>query len=195
MWTSLRVVGSCFFSFISIVEVYVKNRRVVVKGPRGVLRRDFTHQFVDIKKEGEKVVVDMWFGLHKNIAVVRSICTHIRNMITGVTRGYRYKMRFVYAHFPINVAINKDGKKVEIRNFLGEKRVRHIHMLEGVTVIKSDAQKDEIILEGNDIEAVSTSAAQIYQSVLVRNKDIRKFLDGIYVSEKELIVNDNEDEE
>ena len=138
----------------------------------------------------------MWFGLHKNIAVVRSICTHIRNMITGVTRGYRYKMRFVYAHFPINVAINKDGKKVEIRNFLGEKRVRHIHMLEGVTVIKSDAQKDEIILEGNDIEAVSTSAAQIYQSVLVRNKDIRKFLDGIYVSEKELIVNDeSEDEE
>ena len=196
MWTSLRVVGSCFFSFISIVEVYVKNRRVVVKGPRGVLRRDFTHQFVDIKKEGEKVVVDMWFGLHKNIAVVRSICTHIRNMITGVTRGYRYKMRFVYAHFPINVAINKDGKKVEIRNFLGEKRVRHIHMLEGVTVIKSEAQKDEIILEGNDIEAVSTSAAQIYQSVLVRNKDIRKFLDGIYVSEKELIVNDeSEDEE
>ena len=168
---------------------------MVVKGPRGVLRRDFSHQFVDIKKEEKKVVVDMWFGLHKNIAVVRSICTHIRNMITGVTRGYRYKMRFVYAHFPINVAINKDGKKVEIRNFLGEKRVRHIHMLEGVTVIKSDAQKDEIILEGNDIEAVSTSAAQIYQSVLVRNKDIRKFLDGIYVSEKELIVNDNEDEE
>ena len=169
---------------------------MVVKGPRGVLRRDFSHQFVDIKKEEKKVVVDMWFGLHKNIAVVRSICTHIRNMITGVTRGYRYKMRFVYAHFPINVAINKDGKKVEIRNFLGEKRVRHIHMLEGVTVIKSDAQKDEIILEGNDIEAVSTSAAQIYQSVLVRNKDIRKFLDGIYVSEKELIVNDeSEDEE
>ena len=167
-----------------------------MKGPRGVLRRDFSHQFVDIKKEEKKVVVDMWFGLHKNIAVVRSICTHIRNMITGVTRGYRYKMRFVYAHFPINVAINKDGKKVEIRNFLGEKRVRHIHMLEGVTVIKSDAQKDEIILEGNDIEAVSTSAAQIYQSVLVRNKDIRKFLDGIYVSEKELIVNDeSEDEE
>ena len=189
-----------------LVEVYIKNRRVVVKGPRGTLRRDFSHQFVDIKKEGNKVVVDLWFGLHKNIAVVRSICTHIRNMITGVTHGYRYKMRFVYAHFPINVAINKEGKKVEVRNFLGEKRVRHIHMLEGVTVAKSEAQKDEIILEGNDIEAVSTSgkwwhfgwyvAAQIYQSVLVRNKDIRKFLDGIYVSDKELCVaEESEDDE
>ena len=176
--------------------MYIKNRRVVVKGPRGTLRRDFSHQFVDIKKEGNKVVVDLWFGLHKNIAVVRSICTHIRNMITGVTHGYRYKMRFVYAHFPINVAINKEGKKVEVRNFLGEKRVRHIHMLEGVTVAKSEAQKDEIILEGNDIEAVSTSAAQIYQSVLVRNKDIRKFLDGIYVSDKELCVaEESEDDE
>ena len=127
-------------------------------------------------------------------------------MITGVTHGYRYKMRFVYAHFPINVAINKDGKKVEVRNFLGEKRVRHIDMLEGVTVMKSEAQKDEIILEGNDIEKVSTSgrfiilswfvAAQIYQSVLVRNKDIRKFLDGIYVSETELCVaEEKEDDE
>ena len=135
-------------------------------------------------------------------------------MILGVTRGYRYKMRFVYAHFPINVAINKDGTKVEVRNFLGEKRVRHIDMLEGVTVMKSEAQKDEIILEGNDIEKVSTSgnfffkillyqffsfnsciAAQIYQSVLVRNKDIRKFLDGIYVSETEFCVEDKEDEE
>ena len=143
---------------------------VIVKGPRGTLHRDFSHQFVDIRKEGNKVYVDLWFGLHKNISVVRTICSHIRNMITGVTHGYRYKMRFVYAHFPINVAINKDGTKVEIRNFLGEKRVRHIHMQEGVTVTKSEAQKqegvtvtkseaqkDEIILEGNDIEAVSIS--------------------------------------
>ena len=146
-----------FWRVEAIVEVSVKNRRIVVTGPRGTLRRDFSHQFVDIHKEGDKVFVELWFGLHKNIAVVRSICSHIKNMITGVTHGFRYKMRFVYAHFPINVSINKEGKKVEVRNFLGEKRVRHIEMLDGVTVTKSDAQKDEIILEGNDIENVSIS--------------------------------------
>ena len=64
--------------------MFIKNRRVVVKGPRGILRRDFSHQFVDIKKEGNRVVVDLWFGLHKNIAVVRSICSHIKNMMRCV---------------------------------------------------------------------------------------------------------------
>lgn len=56
------------------------------------------------------------------LACIRTICSHVENMITGVTKGYLYKMRFCYAHFPINVSIT--GKTVEIRNFLGEKRVR-----------------------------------------------------------------------
>ena len=38
--------------------------------------------------------------------------------------------------------------------------------------------------EGNDIELVSNSAVLIQQATTVKNKDIRKFLDGIDVSEK-----------
>lgn len=41
------------------------------------------------------------------------------------------------------------------RNFLGEKRVRDVKMLPGVTIKRSDAVKDELILQGNDIENVS----------------------------------------
>ena len=95
-------------------------------------------------------------------------------------------MRFVYAHFPINAAIIGGGNAIEIRNFLGEKIVRRVQMLQGVKVAHSDA-KDEIVLSGNDVELVSRSAALIHQSTLVKNKDIRKFLDGIYVSEKHVI--------
>ena len=103
-------------------------------------------------------------------------------MIVGVTRGFLYKMRFVYSHFPINVTTN--GNTVEIRNFLGEKRVRKVQLLPGVEYVRTASVKDQIELSGNDITAVSLSAAQIQQATNVRHKDLRKFLDGIYVSEK-----------
>ncbi|XP_018027602.1 60S ribosomal protein L9 [Hyalella azteca] len=179
------------------VTVDAKKREVTVKGPRGVLKRAFKHVQMDIYvlKPSEKyphgeVKVEKWFGTRKEVACVRTLCTHIRNMITGVTKGYQYKMRSVYAHFPINTVIDAAGKSVEIRNFLGEKHIRHVKMLPGVTVQVSKALKDELILEGNDIERVSQSAATIHQACKVRNKDIRKFLDGIYVSEKGTVVPD-----
>jgi len=105
-------------------------------------------------------------------------------MMTGVTTGFQYNMRLVYAHFPINTAINEDKTKLEIRNFLGEKVVRKVNLLEGVTIIRSEKVKDQLEIRGTSLENVSQSAATIHQSCLVKNKDIRKFLDGIYVSEK-----------
>lgn len=55
----------------------------------------------------------------------------MQNMFKGVTYGFAYKMRLVYAHFPINANIEENNQKIEIRNFLGEKRVRTVFMLAG----------------------------------------------------------------
>jgi len=134
--------------------------------------------------KGKKVVkVEKHFGTSKQISSINTCCSHIKNMMVGVTKGFEYKMRLVYAHFPINVSLENKGTLVEIRNFLGEKIVRKVPMLEGVTCEKSSAVKDELVLTGNDIQNVSRSAALIRQSCLVTGRDIRKFLDGIYVSE------------
>lgn len=171
------------------VKVTVKNSIVSVTGPRGSLTRSFAHAKLQIEMVGKKKVkVQKWFGNRRELAVVRTICSHIENMIKGVTKGFRYKMRAVYAHFPINVIISPDNQTVEIRNFLGEKALRHVYMLPGVTCVNSKTVKDELILESNDVEAVSRCAALIQQSTTVKRKDIRKFLDGIYVSEKTTVV-------
>eukprot|EP00567_Pseudictyota_dubia_P006914 CAMPEP_0197453020 /NCGR_PEP_ID=MMETSP1175-20131217/33699_1 /TAXON_ID=1003142 /ORGANISM="Triceratium dubium, Strain CCMP147" /LENGTH=194 /DNA_ID=CAMNT_0042986183 /DNA_START=35 /DNA_END=619 /DNA_ORIENTATION=- len=170
------------------VTVEASSRVVKVTGPRGSLSRSFKHVNMALTKLGKRSIrMDMWFGNRKQLACVRTISSHIENMITGVTKGYCYIVRFAYAHFPINVTlVEKEGQAtlVEIRNFLGERRVRKIPMHEGVKVVRSTAAKDQLELTGNDIEGVSKSAALLHQACLVRNKDIRKFLDGIYVSEK-----------
>ena len=173
------------------VTVAIKSRVVTVTGPKGKLERAFKHIALDMQlvtnESGEKELkVDMWFGNRENVAAIRTICSHIENMIIGVTKGFKYKMRFCYAHFPINVSMdNKSGKEiVEIRNFLGEKKVRRIELLDGVKYVRTADVKDQIEISGIDITKVSLSCAQISQATAVKNKDIRKFLDGIYVSER-----------
>lgn len=130
----------------SNVKVNIKGRVIEVEGPRGKLQRDLHHVNVDLKllktKKGDIIHIVVWHGNRKQVACLRTIKSSIQNLIKGVTQvrslrligagalysqprsyerqGFLYKMRLVYAHFPINCIIT-DGKSVEIRNFLGEK--------------------------------------------------------------------------
>ncbi|KAL7271555.1 60S ribosomal protein L9B [Rhizina undulata] len=177
------------------VSVEIKSRVVHVTGPRGKLVKDLKHLAVSfIRRAPNTIEIALHHGIRKQVAALRTVRSLIENMITGVTKGFKYKMRYVYAHFPINVNIETDKEsglgQVEIRNFVGEKIVRRVTMLPGVTVETSANVKDEIVLSGNSLENVSQSAADIQQICRVRNKDIRKFLDGLYVSERGNIIED-----
>jgi large subunit ribosomal protein L9e len=178
-----QLLATRFVEIPEDVKLSLDGRKVSVEGKLGKLSRDFRHVSLDMRlMTPTQLRVDLWFGNRKQLACVRTICSLIENMITGVRVGFRYKMRFVYAHFPINVTL--EGRTVEVRNFLGEKRVRKIVLSEGVEYVRSAEIKDQIELTGIDLAKVSQDAANITQSCLVKRKDIRKFLDGIYVSEK-----------
>ncbi|PGH03876.1 large subunit ribosomal protein L9e, partial [Blastomyces parvus] len=174
-------------------KVHIRSRVVTVEGPRGKLVKDLSHIAVSFTMPKKNVLaIEIHHGARKAVASLRTVRTIINNLIIGVTRGFKYKMRYVYAHFPINVNIENNKEtglaEVEIRNFLGEKRVRRVVCQPGVEIITSANVKDEIQLSGNSLEGVSQSAADIQQICRVRNKDIRKFLDGVYVSEKGNII-------
>ncbi|KAL9134347.1 MAG: hypothetical protein Q9175_004469 [Cornicularia normoerica] len=171
------------------VKVHIKSRIVSVEGPRGKLVKDMSHLSVCFSHPSRNTItIELHHGARKNVATLRTVKTLINNLIIGVTKGFKYKMRYVYAHFPINVNIEKNSETglydVEIRNFIGEKIIRRVTMLPGVDVEASKNQKDELQLTGNSLENVSQSAADIQQICRVKNKDIRKFLDGLYVSER-----------
>jgi len=169
------------------VEVEVKSGVVTVAGPRGSLTRDFRHLTLDLEWQAgpRRLVARCWFGNRKMTARCGTLFGHVKNMVTGVTQGYRYKMRFVTAHFPIKHTISAEKNEFGFTHFMGQRENKRITAQAGVTIGDSRAgQKDEIWVEGCDKDAVALTCAQIHQSTHIRNKDLRKFLDGIYVSER-----------
>ena len=173
------------------VTVRIKSRVIVVKGPRGEITKDISHMPLDInivdstKFPGKKEVsIARWFVNYKGRALVKTAGGVFKNMFLGVTRGFRYKMRCVNAHFPIKTFIADDKKSVEFKNFLGGAQAKTVILKPGVTMFMGKKLKDELVVEGVDVDYVSQSCALINQCVNVGDKDVRKFLDGIYVSEK-----------
>merc|ERR1711977_387351 len=107
-----------------------------------------------------------------------------------LSKGFKYRMKMVYAHFPTNAQISGDGKSVDMVNFIGQKVKFHVDAYEGVKIERDPKANTELLISGNDIESVSKTCALINQSCSVKRKDIRKFLDGVYVAEKGNIIED-----
>ncbi len=161
------------------VTLSLEGKVVKVKGAKGNLTRDFSYATVALESEGKNVRIWAKWPRKKEAALVGTIYSHIQNMITGVTKGYSYKMKIVFSHFPISIKLQ--DKSVLIENFTGERRPRKVKII-GDVKVKIDPE--DIILQGIDLEDVSQTAANIEQSTKVRNKDPRVFLDGIYIYER-----------
>ncbi len=161
------------------VEVTLEGKKVTVKGVKGTLTRDFS--YAPIKLELNDKTIRIWaeWPRKKEAALVGTIYSHIQNMITGVRKGFTYKLKIVFSHFPISVKV-KD-KKVLIENFTGERNPRKAKIIGDV---KIKVQSEDIIIQGINLEDVSQTAANIEQATKVKNKDPRVFLDGIYVYER-----------
>ena len=97
------------------MSVDIKAREVVVKGKLGTLTRRFKHVPIEIRKDVTKsntpaLKLRMWLQKKKRNAVIGTIRSTIRNMITGVTVGYKFKMVLAYSHFPIVVNVINNGR-------------------------------------------------------------------------------------
>ena len=75
----------------------------------GKLTKALNHLSVSFSQPKKDTInIELHHGARKNVATLRTVKTIIENLIIGVTRGFKYKMRYVYAHFPINVNIEKN---------------------------------------------------------------------------------------
>ncbi len=162
-------------------SVQIEGRKVTVKGPLGMLHEDLSHLPVVLRLAKREVQVSTRWPRKREIGMLGTAAAHVRNMMKGVTEGYKYSLRIVYAHFPVTVKVDEKGKTVRIENFTGEKTPRFAQVLDGVKV---GIKGEEVYVEGVDLKAVSQTAANIQNATRIKKKDLRVFLDGIYVFQK-----------
>ena len=133
------------------VEV-AENNKVTVKGPKGTLERVLP-EAMDIKGDGEEVVVSRPNDLKKNKALHGLTRTLIYNMVVGVTEGYEKKLEVN----GVGYRAQKQGKKLVLS--LGYSHPVEMEDPEGIETVL-DGQ-NIIIVKGIDKEKVGQYAAEI----------------------------------
>lgn len=161
-------------------SVKIEGKTVTVTGPKGAIKKDFSAAPVTLELHDKNIKIYKRDVTKKEAALIQTLASHIKNMFEGVVKGYTYKMKIVYSHFPISVKL-LSGDKIQVENFGGERSMRTTRILKGTTV---QVKGDDILIEGVDKDAVSQTAANIQQISRVKDKDPRVFMDGIYVYQK-----------
>jgi large subunit ribosomal protein L6 len=161
------------------VQVIIKDGEVVVSRGGTSLTRDLSHPRVKLSTVGREVVVRCELPRRREKALVGTYAAHVGNMIEGVTRGFTYRLKVVYSHFPMKVSVR--GQEVFIENFLGEKFPRRA-TVRGKTRV--EVKGDQVLASGPSLEDVGQTAANIEQATKIKDKDPRVFQDGIYIVSK-----------
>ncbi|EMR73122.1 archaeal ribosomal protein L6P [Thaumarchaeota archaeon SCGC AB-539-E09] len=162
------------------VTLALEGCKVTVTGEKGSVTKDFTHARLNMEHLDDSVKVWTINPRKKQASLVNTIVAHVKNMIKGVTKGFTYRMKIVFVHFPMTLRIQ--GNNIVIQNFTGERKSRDAKI---VGDAKVRVEGEDIIVDGIDLEEVAQTAANIQRAVKIRRKDRRKFLDGIYVYSKE----------
>lgn len=163
------------------VQLSIEGRKIKATGPKGTLEQDFSHLPVNFALDDGNLRVYATWARKREVALVGTALAHVRNMVRGVTSGFTYKLKIVYAHFPVTVKVNEKERRVAIENFTGEKTPRVVRIVGSASV---KVVSDELHVQGTSLSDVSQTAANIQAATKIKDKDQRVFLDGIYVFEK-----------
>jgi large subunit ribosomal protein L6 len=161
------------------VDVSQEKSQLEVSADGNTVTKEFDYPTISVSVESDEVVISTKSEQKDDQAIITTYCSHINNMINGVQEGYEYRLKTVYAHFPMSV--KKQGNQVVIDNFIGERTARRVDIIDGVNV---EINEEELIVTGPDKENVSQTAARIEQACYKGDRDPRKFQDGIYITSK-----------
>ena len=163
------------------VKIAKEGNTLSAKGKLGTVKKDFTKLQATITGEGNKITIKPYGKRKQDLVVTNTARSIIESMVKGVEKGYTYKLKIIFAHFPISVKVK--GKEVNVENFFGERAPRFSRIVGDAT--KVSVVGEDVVVQGPSLEDVSQTAANIELSTKIKDKDQRVFLDGLYVFSRE----------
>jgi len=162
------------------VTIRKEGNLIEVQGKLGKVKKDLTKLPATVTVEGNKITIKPYGTRKRDLAVTNTARSIITGMIKGVEKGYTYKLKIIFAHFPISVKVK--GKEVYVENFFGERSARISKIIGDAT--KVSVVGEDVVIQGPSLEDVSQTAANIELSTKTKGKDQRVFLDGLYIYSK-----------
>lgn len=159
------------------VDIQKRDHMIVVTGSKGTVSKDIYKLPAEITVTDKTVTIEPTGKRKRDLAITNTAKSIIANMFKGVEKGFSYKLKIVFAHFPISVKVK--GKEIHVENFFGERSARISRIVGDTTSVKVIG--DDVVVEGPSLEDVSQTAANIESSTRVKGKDQRVFLDGLYI--------------
>lgn len=161
------------------VKAQLKDNELIMEGPKGSTSKVFKTAFASVKVKDDEVIIKSVSENRRSKSHVNTLKAHVKNLIKGVQEGYEARLAIRYAHFPVTVKVS--GGEVIIENFSGEKVPRKARIMNDCEV---KVEGSEVIINGLNKEYVGQTAANIELATKVKNKDLRVFQDGIWITKK-----------
>ena len=133
-------------------EVIKDDSTLTVKGPLGVIKREFRYGVVDVLINGNEIT----FMPKEESSLSKSLwgtyASHVKNMIDGVNKAYEKKLKVE------GVGFKSEVKGGELVLALGFSHSVEVKIPDGLTVT---AEKNVITITGIDKEIVGQFAAKV----------------------------------
>ncbi len=152
---------------------------ITVKHKNFQVKKKLAYPTLTISKKENKIVIEPKLFSKREKKIINTFKSHLLNMIKGVQEPYEYRVKICASHFPMTVTI--EGKKLVVKNFLGEKVPRKATILQDADV---KIEGDLITITSADKEIAGQVAANFEQCTRITNRDRRVFQDGLWITKK-----------
>ncbi|MBI2628784.1 50S ribosomal protein L6 [Candidatus Pacearchaeota archaeon] len=159
----------------------IENSTIYVKTNGREVKKTFNLRGINVEKSGNSLIFNVENGTKRHMKIIKTIIAHLKNVILGLKEDFIYKLEIAYVHFPATLEINKEKREFYIKNFLGEKRPRIAKIIPGAEV---SIERNIITIKSHDKEIAGQMAANLEMATKIKNRDRRKFQDGIFIIEK-----------